>query len=620
MGRFSMLFLAACAGSTPVAQPHQPPPPPPPEPTKPAAPPPLVQLFADGDPSYTFTDPDRKTKLVAAMPKVDAAIADEMKSQSVPGLAIGVVIDGELAYAKGYGVADVEAKTVPDADTAYRIGSISKSFAALGLLALRDDGVLQLDDPLVRWIPEASAVVYPSHDARPITLRQLVTHTSGLVRDVDFAKSANEDVFLAQLHGIALEHVPGEQFVYSNLGFALVGIVVARASHVGTIAEAITKRVFGPLGMTASGYDSAPKLAPAYQQDNKTRMAEIEHLGVAGGAGGVVSTVRDMARYAAFELSGYPPRSGNDTGVVRRATIREAHATGFFANAVLRPHPDAKRGEPAYELDAATYGFGWQHHKNCEGDDLVEHGGAIDSYRASVQLLTQHGVGVVVLTNFGNANTYQFGKRIVDEMRATGALQPYVVRPKLAPGFDAAMTKFVAIQNDFSEEALKALLARPMDPVEPAEMAGYHKLHGRCTAFAVKDIRTPTSATFTMTCERRPDRRLPRHVTPRAGSTRDDATREGVDVAARALGRRPVRALVRSQATRSGEDGRVVHPRRRRDLPGRRDGPRGHRLGLRHDVRARQGALPDDRRWRQDHDDAVAQARRRDVSAEIASS
>jgi CubicO group peptidase (beta-lactamase class C family) len=501
MMRICFVFLVACAGAGPEARPHHPPPPPV-EPAKPAPPPALAQLFADGDPSYTFADPQRKAKLLAAMTKVDTAIEAEMASQNVPGLALGVVIDGELAYAKGYGVADVDTKSAPDADTVYRIGSISKSIAALGLLALRDDGVLQLDDPLVRWVPEASALIYPTHDARPITLRQLLTHTSGLARDVDFKKTSSEKEFLAQLQGVALDHSPGEQFVYSNLGFALVGIVVARASHSATIAEAITKRVFGPLGMTASGYDVSPKLVPAYDEDNKTHKKDLERLAVAGGAGGVVSSVRDMARYVAFELSAYPPRSGDDTGVLHRATIREAHSTGFFAGAAIQPQPDAKHGEPAFELEAATYGFGWQHHKTCEFDDLVEHGGSIDSYRSSVQLLTQHGVGVVVLTNFGNANTYAIGKRVFDEMRATGALLPYALHPKLAPVFDVTATKFLAIYNDWNEDALKALLNRPMDPLEPAEIAGYKKLHGSCSAFVVREIRSATSATLALTCER----------------------------------------------------------------------------------------------------------------------
>jgi CubicO group peptidase (beta-lactamase class C family) len=473
-------------------------------PTQPATVPPAsppVQLFADEDLHYTFPDPDRKAKLLAAIRKIDAAIADEMKAQGVPGLAVGVVVDGELAFAKGYGVVDVDAKTAPDADTPYRIGSISKSFAALGILALRDEGVLQLDDPLVRWIPEASALVYPTHDSRPITLRQLLTHTSGLGRDVDFKKTATEAEFLAQLHGLMLENPPGQQFVYSNLGFALLGVVVARASHM-PLADAMAKRVFGPLGMTASAYDTSPKLAPAYEPDNHTRKTEIERLAVAGGAGGVVSTVRDMARYLAFELSAYPPRGGDDNGPVRRATLRESHGTGFASGARVMPRANAKRGESALEFVASSYGFGWQHFTTCDFDDLVEHNGAIDSYRADAQLLVRRGVGVVVLTNFGNANANRFGERVIETLRATDALKPYVAHPKLAPASDATMKGFLAIYNEWNEDALKSLLARPIDPREHDELATYKKLHGACTAYALKDARSATEVTFAMTCER----------------------------------------------------------------------------------------------------------------------
>ena len=126
--------------------------------------------LSDGDLGYRFDDPDRKGKFVAAANQVDLAVADEMTRQHLPGLALGIVIDGELVYSKGYGFADLDAKTPPDLDTAYRIGSLTKSFTSLGVLALRDDGVLTLDDPLVRWVPEAAGLVYPTLDARTLTL------------------------------------------------------------------------------------------------------------------------------------------------------------------------------------------------------------------------------------------------------------------------------------------------------------------------------------------------------------------------------------------------------------------------------------------------------------------
>ena len=106
------------------------------------------------------------------MPRSTPIVDDEMARQRLPGVVVGVVIDGELAYAKGFGLADVATKRKPDADTVFRIGSITKSVTALATLSLRDDGALSLDDPLTAFVPEASAIVYPharrsAHHAAP---------------------------------------------------------------------------------------------------------------------------------------------------------------------------------------------------------------------------------------------------------------------------------------------------------------------------------------------------------------------------------------------------------------------------------------------------------------------
>ena len=106
-----------------------------------------------------------------------------MARQKIPGAVVGVVIDGELAYAKGFGVSNIDKKTKPDEDTVFRIGSISKSFTGLAALSLRDEGVIDFDDPLVKYVPEAAGLVYPTRDSAPITLRHLLMHTSGLPRD-----------------------------------------------------------------------------------------------------------------------------------------------------------------------------------------------------------------------------------------------------------------------------------------------------------------------------------------------------------------------------------------------------------------------------------------------------
>lgn len=480
MSRLLALIVVAACGA-PTAAPN----------------PPAPQRLAEAPFTYRFEDADRKAKLVAAAKTVDPAIEDEMTKQHVPGLSLGIVVDGELVYAKGYGVADVAARTAPDADTAYRIGSLTKSFTAASVLALRDQGVVTLEDPLVKWVPEAAGLVYPTRDSRPITLHQLLTHTSGLPREYDRSRTATEADITAQLQDLSLEHPPGEVFSYSNLGFVLLSLTVAHASHT-TFRELVTQHIFKPLGMTESTFDTSPELAPAYKSDNKTVETNTNAYRLAVGGGGIVSTVRDLSKYVAFELAAYPPRNEPETGPIQRATIRESHTTGYMDQAAVhRRSTDNK-----LLLNASTYGFGWAAHRTCDDDDLVEHSGAIDSYRSSIRMLTHHGVGVIVLSNFGNAATDNVADRVIDVLRASGALRPYVVEPSLAPGYEAAMKRFLVAYNAPSHAALTDMLARDPEPIELAELTGYHALHGQCTSFQVARSQSPTNATFALQCER----------------------------------------------------------------------------------------------------------------------
>jgi len=462
------------------------------------------QVFV-ASPAPTFADPQRRAKLAAAFPAIDKALAEELAAQGAPGVSVGIVIDGELAYAKGFGVVDPATKAVPDADTVYRIGSISKSFTGLALLSLRDDGALDLDDTLAHWIPDAAKIVYPTHDAPPITLRHLTQHTSGLPRMGAFVpdKGPDEATVVGALAKTVLDRAPGLESVYSNFGFSLLGIVASHAAK-QPLHDLIAARLFKPLGMSSTGWDVATvpagHLAPAFTKGPEAGAVPPDRLGAADAAGGIYSSVRDMGRYAAFLLAAYPPRDEVDHGPIRRATIREAHLTGFALepHASLRTNP--KPGEPLVELDATAYGFGWVRDQSCTTLDQVWHNGGIDSYRSELLLRTSSGVAVVVLTNFGNANPHMFVQRTIEALEATGAMKP---REAVAsPAFTPVLTTFLEVYNSFDEAKLGSILGRPVDPREPDELAGYKALHGTCTSFKPTKVRASNSATFAFTCER----------------------------------------------------------------------------------------------------------------------
>ena len=109
-----------------------------------------------------FTDPDRREALEAALPEIERIFDDHRRRQGIPGVAFGVVIDGDLVLAKGLGVRNVASDDPVTPDTVFRIASMTKSFTALAILKLRDEGKLSLEDPAAKWIPELADLTYPT--------------------------------------------------------------------------------------------------------------------------------------------------------------------------------------------------------------------------------------------------------------------------------------------------------------------------------------------------------------------------------------------------------------------------------------------------------------------------
>lgn len=152
------------------------------------------------------------------------------------GLAIGVVVDGELVLGEGFGARHVESGGAVDTRTVFRVGSITKVFTTMTALHLAERGRLDLDAPAAELLPELDALLYPGADARRITVRDLITHTAGLPRDPDLPplsrdKPTTRAELMQAIDGLSLVRPPGVAHEYSNLGFSLLGHVVAAASE-----------------------------------------------------------------------------------------------------------------------------------------------------------------------------------------------------------------------------------------------------------------------------------------------------------------------------------------------------------------------------------------------------
>jgi CubicO group peptidase (beta-lactamase class C family) len=455
---------------------------------------PTVTTFAaEAYPPPRFNAADRREKLATAFPEIERYLAGRMASDHLPGLAFGVVIDGELAFGKGLGVRDVASGAPADLDTAFRIASMTKSFTALAILKLRDAGRLSLEDPVATHIPELAALAYPTRDTAPITIRQLLTHSEGFPEDNPWGdrQLAVPDQTLSTWlkAGLPFSTPPGTGFEYSNYGFAILGQVVARVSGV-RYRDYVTEQILRPLGMTSTYWEPsavpAAHLAKGYQwTDGAWKEEEPLADGSFGSMGGLITTGRDLARYVAFHLSAWPPRDDADTGPVRRSSVREMQQNGRFEGlSARRAAPDAP-----LRVTATTYGYGIAFTEECDLRLAVTHSGGLPGFGSIMRMLPEHGVAVFAMANRTYAPVGGMARQITEILRRTGGLVPR--EQPASPALLAARDGILALLERWDDGAAQRLFAdnffldRPLAAWR-TEMAQLRETHGRCRAGEVK--------------------------------------------------------------------------------------------------------------------------------------
>ena len=248
---------------------------------------------------------------------------EAQKAGRLPSLAAAVFRDGEIVWSDAVGLADAEEQTAATVDTQYAVASITKTFTAASVLQLRDEGKLELAEPLSRYLPEAA------HGSP--TLRRMLAHASGLQREPpgevwETLEFPGEEELLGRL-GDAEQVLPGgAAWHYSNLAYALLGHVVARVS--GTpFRDYVQQRLLGPLGLTRTTWGpEAPAAKPYFVEpysDAVRREPELE-LGGKGGESGLHSTVGDLAKWGSFLAAPEEP-------VLAPASVAEMHQLQIMA-------------------------------------------------------------------------------------------------------------------------------------------------------------------------------------------------------------------------------------------------------------------------------------------------
>ena len=273
----------------------------------------------------------------AAADPVDDYVRAQMKTRRIPGLSLAVVKDGTIVKAEGYGVASLELDAAATRDTVYEIGSISKQIAANAILLLVEAGKVRLDDPVSQYLENA-----PTAWA-PITIRHVLTHTSGLADfdtgDIGFSyrREYTAREFVELLGRQPLQFTPGERWNYTN-AFPLLGIVIEKVSG-QPYAEFVASRIFAPLGMRSARFkragDVIPQRADGYLlKDGAYRHGEALRPAVIAPNGGVMMSVADFAAWDIAVTTGKllrPESVAAMTTPVRLADGRTmSHGLGWF--------------------------------------------------------------------------------------------------------------------------------------------------------------------------------------------------------------------------------------------------------------------------------------------------
>ena len=339
---------------------------------------------------------------------LDEFVEMRMKEWNVPGVAIAVVRDSQVVLTKGYGWANVEGKQRVDAGTLFAIGSSSKAFTATGVMQLVDEGKVDLDEPVITYVPNLR--LYNDELTNNLTVRDLLCHRSGLPRhDVAwYGSGSTREELIAKMAYLEPNAQLRETWQYQNLMFMAAGYLIEQVT--GQSWEAYTqKHLFDPLQMSNSNFSvidlqkTANRAWPYQEEEGEVKVMEYRNIDAIGPAGSINSNATEMANWLILQLN-----EGRFQGkqVISGTSLHETH----------KPQMVMPGDMTTDEIFYSSYGLGWMI-TSYRGHLRVEHGGNIDGFSASVCVMPRDGIGIVVLTNMnGTALTGVIRNYIVDKM------------------------------------------------------------------------------------------------------------------------------------------------------------------------------------------------------------
>ena len=345
-----------------------------------------------------------------------------------PGVAVGVVSDQDLVWAKGFGFADVGSEEPMTPATKFRMASHSKLFTATAIMQLREEGKIQLDDPVSEYLPWF-LVKSADPDDPPITIEQLLTHSSGLPREAGDHWTTREFPTPEELLELIPErqaaYSPEVRWKYSNLAYTIAGMVIEAVSG-HSWAEYLQANIFDPLGMSSSSVDrEVDGMATGYTiripDGTRETIGFVDARGMAA-ATGLTSTVEDMAKFVSAQV-----RKGRRGGnrILNTSSLREMHRVRMLENTWTRGQ-----------------GIGFSV-RRVDGKLYVGHGGGYPGYTTNTTIQLDSKVGVIVLTNTNDSNPSEIAEQLMNTVGAAVAEVTQVEPTAIA--WDPSWARFVGL-------------------------------------------------------------------------------------------------------------------------------------------------------------------------------
>ena len=385
-------------------------------------------MTRDWEPKRIKEDESKAPSLADVVAKIDDQIEKSRLKQKIVGMSVVIVHDQDMLLAKGYGYADLASNTPANSQTVYRVGSITKVFTAVAVMQLRDAGKLNLDDPIEKHLPEFK-IKSRFPDARPLTFRQVASHYSGLPMEAplpytfqDVTVFPRTEELIASLANTELVCPVDTRFLYSNLGFNILGLAVERIAH-EPYADYVTKHILQPLGMKHSGFavteELRKSLATGYKAADANDQHAIAPYGAYGQASGMLySSVEDMAEFLKLQFR-EGPAGGKQ--ILGSSALREMTAPLFILNNdEVAPDLFWKRGS----------GIGWQT-LTVKALQFNHKRGGLNGFSTDIIFNPRYKLGVAIFTNT-ECDPFDIGfapllrlepvfKRLEDEARAETA-------------------------------------------------------------------------------------------------------------------------------------------------------------------------------------------------------